>query len=136
MCYEKYIGIDYLKNGRDASVGLDCWGLVRTVLLEVFGAKVPSYAEDYTDSGNWKETLEAVKKNIWEWQDIPLEEVGAGDVVLLKIKGNPIHTGIMIDGIRMLHIMKGMNSVVDRIDSPIWNRRIMGFYRYEEHGHA
>ncbi|WP_396586470.1 NlpC/P60 family protein [Bermanella sp. R86510] len=36
MNFEKYLTVPYIDGGRDVSIGVDCWGMVRHVLHEVF----------------------------------------------------------------------------------------------------
>ena len=61
-------------------------------------------------------------------------EYGAesGCVALVRMGVNEFHLGTMIDPYRMLHVTAQTRTpVVVRILEPIWQRRIIGFYRLE-----
>ncbi|NMW23861.1 C40 family peptidase, partial [Rhodanobacter denitrificans] len=54
-----YVGIPYRTHGRDRA-GVDCWGLVRLVMAEVFGAELPDYGDTYRDGEDWGAIGDAV----------------------------------------------------------------------------
>lgn len=123
-----YIGIPFADRGRDRN-GLDCWGLVRLVLAEQFGKELPSLADNY-DSANddvCVSKLVNTQRPILKAQRISNPK--PGDPVLLKIRGLLCHVGVYVGDGCMLHIRKGTATVVDRLDSICWKRRVEGFYR-------
>lgn len=65
---------------------------------------------------------------------IPIEhgEEKFGDVVVLRMRGQPIHVGLVIEKGRMLHAEVGIGSVLDSYASARWVLRVTGFYRYGE----
>ena len=133
--FSKYVGIPYKPRGRDKTIGLDCWGLIHIVLKEMFGINVPSYNE-YDESEDWVAMSNTIKRNISDWSKIQSECARAGDVVLIRMRGEPLHVGIVIDSGTMLHILKGINSVVEHYDGIKWQRRVLGIYRYGGVTHA
>ena len=40
------------------------------------------------------------------------------------------HLGVVLDGVRFIHIMEKRHVAVERLDNPIWQKRIEGYYRY------
>jgi len=52
-----------------------------------------------------------------------------GCIVLLRISPSEHHVAFMIDEYRMIHTMKGINCSIERINSSLWQRRVIGFYR-------
>ena len=129
-----YIGIQYISKGRDRNKGLDCWGLVLDFYLNEFGIKLPSFEDRYISSDDQDSVhsfIESNKKELiakGEWAKVT--EPQFGDVVLCKIKGINLHTGIVIEENKMLHILRGHNSVVERTNSMNWKHRIEGYYRW------
>ena len=53
-----------------------------------------------------------------------------GDVVVFRRGRRPNHMGVCIGRGRFLHVEEGSRSCVERLSSPIWQPRIVGFYRY------
>jgi cell wall-associated NlpC family hydrolase len=132
-----YIGLPFKDHGRDRD-GLDCWGLVRLVLAEQFSLALPSYTREYertTQVANISKLIERELALIWS----PVEKTEAqlGDIIILRMRGKPMHVGLVLDDEHMLHIEPGINSAIERYTSPRWSERIFGFYRYrpayEEH---
>lgn len=52
------------------------------------------------------------------------------DVVVFTRAGRPSHVGVCIGNGQFLHVEEGGTSRIDRLSSPLWARRIEGFYRY------
>lgn len=55
-----------------------------------------------------------------------------GDFVLMRILGDPWHVGVVVGDGLMLHIMKGINSCLERYSCSIWRKRVVNFYRHKE----
>ncbi len=124
------ISVPFVEKGRDWA-GWDCWGQLRLFHRDVLGVDLPSYTESYTDAGHSAESRERLrtlfKKGLDAWQRV--HEPMPGDGVLLNIGGRPIHVGLAIGNGRMLHTSRKINTVIERLASPMWARRIEGFYR-------
>jgi len=124
-----YVGIPYLDKGRDRA-GIDCWGAVRLVLDEVFHVKLPSYADTYSDGDDWAAIGAAVRAGLLDgWRRV--EPAHAGDLLVLAIARRPWHCALMLDAVHFLHAAPGDSTVIDRLDSPRWARRIEGIYRHD-----
>lgn len=123
----KYIGIPFKDHGRDEH-GCDCWGLYRMALAREFGKLVPSYDNAYADA-NSSSTAGAIDTlRQLDFVSLPYPEVGAA--VVFRIMGLPWHIGMMLSDHFFLHIMRGINASVERLDSMVWANRVVGFYRH------
>lgn len=142
-----YVGIPYVDKGRDRA-GIDCWGVIRLVLGEVFHVEVPSYAETYRDGDDWQAIGVAVRAGLLDgWRCIApgqavrsalvdgwwhaTERPRGGDLLVLNIAKRPWHCALMLDALHFLHAAPGDSTVVDRLDAPRWVRRIEGIYRHD-----
>jgi cell wall-associated NlpC family hydrolase len=124
-----YVGLPYAPHGR-ARTGVDCYGLVALVLAEVFGIEIPHYA--YAHAKDWGGIAAAVRTGLDDWMPIATEEVRPGDGVVLRLRGLPLHVGLVVDTqpLTMLHVLDGINTCCQRLDTPIWAPRVLGFYRW------
>lgn len=125
----RYIGLPFLLRGRDRR-GLDCWGLVRLVLAEQFAFSVPCLAKEYPHTSAAETLANVVRREIPQWRAIPAGAEELGDVIVLRMRGAPMHVGIVIGDGQMLHIEQGINSAIERYGSLRWQSRVEGFYRY------
>lgn len=127
IAVNKYIGIPFKVGGRDRE-GCDCWGLVRLVLKEQCGISVPSLSSDYAtlkDGGKIAALVEDTKPLVAARQ---LPGPVSGAVVVIKARGLPMHVGLMIDERHVLHVGKGYNAIVEKVDGPRLKGKIEGYY--------
>jgi cell wall-associated NlpC family hydrolase len=124
-----YIGLPFRDHGRDRA-GLDCWGLVRLVLAEQFGVAVPSYAGEYMRTSQAAKIGALIQREALLWEPVPAGAERCGDVAVLRVRGRPMHVGLVLGDRHMLHIEWGINSVIERYASPRWAERVAGFYRH------
>ena len=127
----RYIGLPFRDHGRDRA-GLDCWGLVRLGLSEQFGHMLPSLAADYPHSRAVETIDKVIRREIPLWNDIAAGAEKAGDVIVLRLGGKPLHVGTVLGDRHMLHIETGINSAIERYDGTRWKDRVFGFYRYKK----
>lgn len=126
-----YIGLPFKEHGRDCK-GVDCWGLVRLVMAEQFGIVLPSYSTYYDSTTREDQLAPLIAEERRHWIPIEHGEEKFGDVVVLRMRGQPIHVGLVIERGRMLHAEVGIGSVLDSYASARWALRVTGFYRYGE----
>lgn len=127
MTVQDFIGISYVSKGR-ARDGCDCYGLVYLYYRDVLGIKLPEYATEYTDAEELDEVARLVARGRPNWVEVsPPRE---GDVVLLKIWREPVHVGVYVGDGRMLHVRRGANACLERLDGPFWRSRIDGYFRH------
>src|SRR6185295_4866417 len=110
MWADDYVGLKFRRGGRDAG-GVDCWGLVRLVLDEQAGVKLPRYDDE--DPDGWTIATHAIAH-----KHIQLFEVKTLDVAILFTdvragltwKSAPVHIGVFVDAKNILHIEEGFCS--------------------------
>ncbi len=66
------------------------------------------------------------------WSEVEIGEPLPGDVVLLRLRGLPIHVGLIVAPCWMLHTARATDSVLDRFGGLAWKNRILGIYRHED----
>ncbi len=127
-----YIGLPFLCRGRDRT-GLDCWGLVRLVLAEEFRVFVPSFDVDYESTYQADKISAIVEREAGGWQAVEHGKEVCGDVAVLMMRGRPMHVGIVMGDGQMLHIERGIDSVLEKYTTQKWAGRVYGFFRYAAH---
>ena len=128
MDLSRYIGIPFADHGRSES-GCDCWGLVRLIYQNEFGVELDDLGPLYrsTVDNDGMSSVYISQLPMWEKVESPV----IGDVVLLNLRGIPIHVGVVISENQMVHCEHGIDSVVERFDNMLWKNRVEGFYRYD-----
>jgi cell wall-associated NlpC family hydrolase len=122
---EHYLGIPYREHGRDRD-GIDCWGLFMLVHSEIFGRRLPDFADRYDDDLVSKAgAIDAEAR----WLSIAITVPTLGDAVFLRLGAVVAHIGLVIGGGRMLHARDGALSCVESYTSGPWSRRIAAFRR-------
>ena len=130
---DRIMDMPFVARGRDYEGG-DCWAVVWLLWRDVLGRDLPAYDTGYSSAG-----ASAVDRSLvgrimlrervkWELT----EEPSLGDVVLLRCSGRACHVGVMIDDRQFLHIEDRRGATVERLTSPIWQRRCEGIYRLAE----
>lgn len=127
-----YIGLPFKEHGRDRS-GADCWGLVRLVLAEQFSIALPSFAAEYRRTTDTEHISKLIERETPGWKDIPAGEEECADVIVMLLRGRPMHVGLVLGDGHMLHIENGINSAIERYRGPRWAERVSGFYRYRKY---
>jgi cell wall-associated NlpC family hydrolase len=123
----KYIMIPYKNKGRSFD-GCDCWGLIYLIYLNEFGINLPLLSEKYSDASEGKQIADTIRKNKPLINNIQKETPDYGDVVVFNIKGYTSHVGIYIGRNKVLHILKNINSGIERLDSFRLKGRVEGYY--------
>jgi len=118
--YRKYRGTPYRKMGRSPS-GLDCWGLLVAYFYEVHGLVLPDPAMQ-----NGPE-LEAILMDAGDWEPIEKPEPECG--IYMRVAGLG-HVGVCQEGGRFLHCSRDVGVVVEQLDTPMWRKRVLGYYRH------
>lgn len=126
-----YIGLPFKERGR-TSDGLDCWGLVRMVLNEQFDIQVPSYAYEYRSTQSARDIAPLIHRARQSWQPVKRDDMQCGDVMILRMQNVPMHAAMVLDRQYILHIERGINSVIERSDSRRWKDRLIGIYRHKD----
>lgn len=124
-----YIGLPFKDRGRDEE-GYDCWGLLRLIYGEVFGVELPTYIDRYKDTKDSESLGPLIRQERENWESIEEGNEKLGDVVVIRIRGQPMHTGLVLGEKKFLHIEDGVDSSIEAYDSIKWTKRVIGFYRH------
>ncbi len=125
----RYIGLPFVEHGRTAA-GVDCWGVIRLCLSEQFGLELPSYVDGYASTTEHEVLGRLIPSQMAPWREVTGHE-RAGDVALLRVRGAPMHVGLVVAPGWMLHIESGIDSMVERYDGVRWAQRLLGIFRHE-----
>ena len=128
--YIKYVGTPYVTAGRslERDGGLDCWGLVRVIVQDLFNFELPAYEaiNTHLDINQASEMLvnTPLYKNCEE-VDVAQE----GDLLLFNIVGNPLHVGYALSNTQMIHADRKTGTVVENFRGKKWQTRLYKIYR-------
>lgn len=127
----RLIGVPYLDKGRDAEIGLDCWGVVRAA-LSADGIEIPSYVGAYASAEEVREVAALIERESATWVRVPRHEAALGDVVRLWIRHReaPSHVGVYLGGGKMLHTRRSCGACVEDLTLPLWAPRVVDFWRH------
>jgi cell wall-associated NlpC family hydrolase len=132
LALDKYIGIEFKDLGRTLEEGCDCWGLVKEFYGYEFDITLPDLLGRYDSAMNKKGVSALIDIERKSWNHVNKGDEREGDVIIMRLKGRPWHVGVVLKHKKMLHIHTGCNSVIERYDSTIWERRIYGFVRHKK----
>lgn len=126
-CY-KYLGTNFKFNGNSIEEGFDCINLCCAIAKDR-GVPMKNINHSFTNIDNYHNLFEQ-KDNNSEW--LPLTNLNdlTNSLVVFKINGKISHVGYMLDEVMFIHIMEHSKVTIEKITSPQWERRIVGFYRY------
>jgi len=127
---DEYINIPFQCDGRDRS-GCDCYGLVCLVYKERLGIELPDYKGVFTDHdiATLRRVAKEMKSYKEKWQRVQTPQLY--DVVMLRTGAYTWHVGLVLDNHRMLHVMTGINSVVEDYTGRYWGNRVEEFRRWD-----
>ncbi len=127
---ETYIGIPYLEAGRTRA-GLDCWGLIVLIWRERYGIDLPSYEGPHWRKGaDAQEIGAAIDKEVARYRRIEAGAEREGDGILLRLRGHPLHIGLVVAPGWMIHTHETAAACIENYRGMAWNRRVLGFYRH------
>lgn len=123
---ERYVGLPWKTLGRDRS-GVDCWGLVRLVLLEQRGIALPLW--DTVDPFDRKRIVAAVGGSLAEgdWRQIAPQDIRDFDFAVML--STSVHIGIVAPGRFILHVQRDDCAVLQQVST--LSHRITGFHRHK-----
>ena len=130
MDYKAYSGVPFLEHGRDVN-GWDCWGLYRHIYHDFSGLWLPEFSDCYDDIIHDRKAIgEEVKHQLKSWVDIPASKEKEGDVIMLRLRGIPMHIGYVLPKSQFIHCVESTNTVVENYKHTLWKNRVLGFHRY------
>lgn len=123
--------VPFKARGRDMQ-GIDCWGIVQCGKRDVEGIILPGYTDEYVKAGSRDAELlnKIFVREVPKWDKLPPGAEMAGDVVLMRLSGHPIHVGLVLSKGQMLHIEEGIDVCAESYHDWKWSKRISGIYRH------
>lgn len=123
----KYLGCNFKWNGSSIAEGFDCINLCKA-LAKDRGVEIPNINHSMFNLDNYH-VLFAQRDDTAIWESV---EPQADVLVVFKVNGEVRHVGYMINKLQFVHIMEKSKVTVEKITSPQWERRIVGFYKYKQ----
>lgn len=126
--WNDYLGIPFKEKGRDRS-GADCWGLAKIIYQDRKSVILPGFEECYettNDRDLLAQTIESQRNSKWISPETPQEL----DIIILNMRGVPMHVGIVTKPGYMIHCAKGINTVHVPYNSMQWQNKVVGFSRW------
>jgi len=109
----------------------DCYGVAYLCYRDVLGIELPLFLDDYVNAGDTKASRRVIndiilsQKQYWD----KVNDFKALDIVLFRFGDTETHLGVMLDKNRFIHCEKKINTVIERINSAKWKKRVEGIYR-------
>jgi cell wall-associated NlpC family hydrolase len=126
----RFTDIPFKVGGRGFD-GCDCWGLFQLVSREVCGVELPTYGGvAWRPDGDDAAVAHDAARHAALFSQVDPTEARAGDGLLLRVMGMPMHVGVVVCPGWMLHIEAGADAVLEQYDAMHWKRRVLGIYRY------
>ena len=123
---KKYIEIPFEEHGRDFE-GCDCYGLVRLIYKNEFNKDLPLLINYKSTRDNEQiQKLIDIEKPLLNAKKI--EEPTIGCVAIFTMRGFATHMGVYIGKNMILHVMRGTNSLCERLNSYRLRGRLEGYY--------
>lgn len=124
--WARWIGREFEPNG------FNCWGLVREVYAWMLGIDLPAYGEiSARDLMRVAREMGRGKDDGW----LEVSEPREFDVALMRSGSGRcgrlvVHVGVMVDGLRVLHVEEASAAVVVPVRHFSVAGRIMGYRRH------
>lgn len=122
-----FSGIPFKEKGRDYD-GCDCWGIPYLIYRDRLGIELPAYLDDYHNTTDRSEIGRVMRRERRAWRKV--DRPRPFNIVQIRMLGEEMHVGVCIGNGRFIHCAKGINTVIERLDSSTWRDRIVGYYRY------
>lgn len=127
--WQDYINIPFAEKGRDKE-GCDCWGLVRLVYKNELGIDLPDYLDVYETTEDRDALSKKIREESEKW-DAPIHPQEY-DVVILNMRGVPMHVGIITKNNHMIHCARGINTVHENFTISKWKHKVIGYRRWKK----
>jgi cell wall-associated NlpC family hydrolase len=120
------VGKPFAWHGRGPEA-YDCWGLVRQCLLVAGVKDVPDYRSATEGCINAVVMLDAMAHG---WHKAARPEPGLVALFRMDLAVGS-HVGYLLTADRFLHTTEETGgAVLERLSSPLWSRRVLGYYRW------
>lgn len=126
-----YIRIPFKEHGRDRK-GADCWGLACIIFKEELNIDLP-IMDEYESTKDKARISEIIKAESITWQAVQTKDEKAFDIAVFRMRGQPMHIGIVVKPGLMIHSERGSGVYITYYHKEgQWDKRLEGFYRYAE----
>ena len=111
--------------GARGPAGYDCVGLALEMARRL-GKQVPDYVSSEA------ELHRQLAADAAALADCPqISRPVPGCAVLLRVSPSQHHLALMVDEYRMIHTTAKTGCVIERVNSALWQRRVIGYYSLE-----
>lgn len=117
------VGIPFLENGRDKTLGWDCWGLC-IAAFRLVGVDLNRY--EHIETFDYTKAVQEAEHETKKWVPVPAGQERPWDVVHIR----PSHVGVVIGKGKMIHVGDGIGTCIESYNHPHWKHRVLGFYRH------
>lgn len=125
--FDDLIGKPFASGGRGPE-SFDCWGLVREARRRL-NLPLPEDIEvNALEAASVSAEIETAKKD-GHWHEITVPTIGC----VVAIRNHHLfvnHVGVYLGNGLFMHVLAKICACQDRITSPAWSRRIVGYYEY------
>lgn len=125
-----YVGAPYRLGGRTPAEW-DCWGCLAWGRRQLFGKDSPCAGSIIgpLDRASAARIAEAtgvlVAQSLKAWRAV---DVSPGVALVLTVFNRPAHVALALPEGKMLHAMVGSATIIERIDAPRWQGRLVGAF--------
>ena len=119
--FSDLIGKPFVAGARGPA-SYDCVGLA-VEMARRLGKQVPDYVSSEAELHS---QLAAEGAALADCPQIPRPVPGCA--VLLRMTPSQHHLSFMVDEYRMIHTTAATGCIVERLNSPLWQRRVLGYY--------
>ena len=125
MQYVKYLNIPYKYRGATKE-GLDCIGLCQMIAQDN-DIIIGNINYDNIPLDLVSNVFDINMNNQAKYKEVEPKEHA---LIVFRVMGKIQHIGYMISKDKFLHIMEGTRVSLESIYSPVWAKRIVGYYEY------
>lgn len=125
MQYVKYLNIPYKYRGTTTE-GLDCIGLCQMIARDN-DIIIGNINYDHIPLDLVSNVFDINMNNEGKYKQV---EPRANTLIVFRVMGKIQHIGFMVSDNKFLHIMEGTRVTLESIYSPVWAKRIVGYYEY------
>lgn len=125
----EYLDTPYVNQGRLKGIGIDCAGLIVEICKELNCYNGGDY-EGYSMTPDGHKLFKTCQEYAGKEKDI--EDMEAGDILLMRFASNPQHLGILLEDGYIAHAyLRARKVVIHRIDKE-WKDRIVSVFNFPE----
>lgn len=128
--FNDMIGKPFINRGRGPE-GYDCWGVVREIYRRC-GVEIPDYSLSADACRQIQKTVNDERSILDNWYEIKEPQTPC----LILIKAHPAftqHLGVYAGRGKFLHARKDTGVVAEKLTSPLWSKKIAGFYQHKNY---